>query len=85
VYVDGALHPERPIVVEQENGARLVRVEAAGFEPWEERIAINSDISLEIALQESGSEVRKVTRKTSAKKAHEPKTSRIDTSYPGLQ
>lgn len=50
VQVDGTLHPERPVNVEDRPGARRVTVTAPDHEPWEKEVAIHGDVTLRISL-----------------------------------
>jgi serine/threonine-protein kinase len=84
VYVDGTLHPERPLIVEESADPRMLRIVAPGYETWVEQVAVTSDTSLEIQLTEVPGDVE-LDRKKSRKKSPGAKAkSRIDTSYPGL-
>ncbi|MBW2263644.1 MAG: serine/threonine protein kinase [Deltaproteobacteria bacterium] len=93
VYVDGALHPERPVVLENLGRTRILRVTAEGYAPWEKEVAVYSDISLNVSLRLAKVEVAekvvedKVVKKGSKKsgKVEKKKGSKIDTVYPGLQ
>jgi serine/threonine-protein kinase len=99
VYVDGALHPERPVIVENLGHTRVLRVTAEGYTPWEKEVAVYSDISLNVPLrvakvevveEEVEEEVEKKVGKKGTKKGGEEKEteetgSKIDTTYPGLQ
>ncbi len=89
VYVDGALHPERPVVVENLGRTRLLRVTAEGHEPWEKEVAVYSDISLNVPLRVAKVDaVEEKVGKKGTKKGGKDKAetgSKIDTVYPGLQ
>jgi hypothetical protein len=90
VYVDGVLHPERPVRLQNKGLPHELRVEAGGYETWEKEVAVYSDISLDVALARAEAAVEEV-EKTPAKKGGKKKqkqseqTSRIDTEYPGLK
>jgi hypothetical protein len=72
VSVDGALHPERPIVLDETSHPRRLRVEAAGFETWEEEVAVYSDVTLSVTLSPDVPEEPEIVAETArhpAKKA----------------
>jgi serine/threonine protein kinase len=50
VYVDGVLHPERPVSLLKQEQAVTIRVEASGFEPWEEAVAVKTDTNLAVRM-----------------------------------
>jgi len=50
VYVDGVLHPERPLSVKRGDEPITLRVEASGFEPWEKAVAVTADTSLPVRM-----------------------------------
>jgi serine/threonine protein kinase len=101
VYVDGDLHPERPLVVDERPSARKIAVEAPGYEPWEKSVAVHSDILLTLEMspagppEEAAEEPQKATK--AKKKKQEPSQApqeeesktqtkkKIDITYPGLK
>jgi hypothetical protein len=50
VYVEGTIHPERPIVIDGHKSPYKFRVEADGFLPWEQDVEVHSDLTLAINL-----------------------------------
>ena len=92
VFVDGALHPERPLLIENLGRTRVLRVTAEGYAPWEKEVAVYSDISLNVPLRVAQVEVveeeveEKVGKKGTKKNGKEKKEtgSKIDTVYPDL-
>ncbi len=92
VYVDGALHPERPVVVENLGRTRMLRITADGYDPWEKEVAVYSDISLNVPLRVAAVDPAvdgeaKAGKKGTKKggKDKEEAGAKIDTVYPGLQ
>jgi serine/threonine protein kinase len=101
VYVDGDLHPERPLVLDERPSARRIAVEAPGYERWEKSVAVHSDISLSLEMspagppEETAGEPQK-TAKAKKKKQEAPREpqeeeaktqtkKKIDITYPGLK
>ncbi|MBW2260720.1 MAG: protein kinase [Deltaproteobacteria bacterium] len=84
VYVDGALHPERPLAVARTRGASTLRILCEGFEPWEREIAIHADMELVPDLIPAADPVHKSKKKKKSKKTRAQKRPKIDKSYPGL-
>jgi hypothetical protein len=93
IFVDDALHPERPVRVENLGRTRVLRVEVEGYEPWQKEVAVYSDISLNVPLRVAQVEevdewVEEKVGKKGSKKNGTVKAgtgSKIDTEYPGLQ
>jgi hypothetical protein len=50
VYVEGAMHPERPIVLDGHQSPYTFRVMAEGFLPWEQPVEVHSDLTLAIRM-----------------------------------
>jgi serine/threonine protein kinase len=85
VYVDGVMHPESPLLLEPAEAPRRVRIEADGYEPWEETVAVHADVTLEVEMKPL--KVRDATGKPSGKvkdvpTGHKSKL-QIDVDYPG--
>jgi hypothetical protein len=100
VYVDGALHPERPLIVGSSPDPLEVRVVADGYDDWVHEVAVYSDISVRVSMHRLASDlsfdVEEVLRgekkgkkgEKGEEKGEEPpgeKGTKIDTTYPGLQ
>jgi serine/threonine-protein kinase len=99
VYVDGTLHPERPLHVAEGAGPREIRITAVGYEPWERQVAIHADLGLTVQMagivhveeeeeEEGADRPKKPGRKDKGKEPGEvkpDKPSKIDTEYPGMQ
>lgn len=88
VFLDGTLHPERPVRVPAGSVRGTVLVIAEGYENWEQEVALYADTSLLVSMtpleQEPGEEA------AAGKKAGRPgkpgsKTTKIDTKYPGIE
>jgi hypothetical protein len=83
IYVDGMLHPERPVLVPYTAEPRVFRVVAEGHQPWEKVVAVYSDISIDVTLEPvAGTDVgpRPMVKKPPAASALQ--APRIDTDYP---
>jgi cytoskeleton protein RodZ len=50
VYLDGYYLGEAPVRLKVEAGARLLRVEAEGYRPFEQKIQLNKDRHLKVSL-----------------------------------
>ncbi|MBW2263732.1 MAG: PEGA domain-containing protein [Deltaproteobacteria bacterium] len=50
VYVEGVIHPERPIVIDGHESPYTFRVEAEGFLPWVQDVQVHSDLTLAIRM-----------------------------------
>jgi hypothetical protein len=88
VFLDGTLHPERPVRVPAGSVRGTVLVVAEGYENWEQEVALYADTSLVVSMtpleREPGEEA------AAGKKAGRPgkpgsKTTKIDTKYPGIE
>jgi serine/threonine-protein kinase len=84
VYVDGALHAERPLAVARDQGASTLRILCDGFEPWEREIALDRDMEIAPDLIPAADPVHKSKKKKKSKKSRVKDKPRIDKSYPGL-
>ncbi len=92
VYVDSALHPERPVVLLESPEPRNIRIEAEGHETWQRQVVIGSDVTLHVSMIPAPEPAiaKKHASKKRAKKAPEPEepagepASRIDKTYPGV-
>jgi serine/threonine-protein kinase len=92
VYVDGLMHPERPLVV-QESEAASVRITAPGYETWEKDLAIAADLSMQVEMvalppPEEEPPASKKAKKKKKKKKPPVETGggkKIDRSFPGLK
>lgn len=78
VYVDGTLHPERPIILLGENSPFTFRVEAEGHVTWKKPVAVHSNLTLTVPLityEEAAAalaeaEARKGRKKSSSTSTH---------------
>ena len=93
VYVDGTLHPERPLTVAESDGPRGIRIEAEGYLFWERQVSVHGDLSIPVHMkpeppaeeEESGKPLKKPGKKPGKKPDEKPGTKKkIDTVYPGL-
>lgn len=50
VYVDGVLHPERPLLVEASPSARFIKVVTVDGRSWESRVALQADVKIRVRL-----------------------------------
>ncbi len=78
VWVDGVLHPERPVLIEVVEGSRSIRFEAEGHEAWERTVAVAADLALEVVMAAADGKAKADEKGKKGKKK-----SRIDTEYPG--
>ncbi len=83
VFVDDALHPERPLAVARDRGTITLRILCDGFEPWEQEIAVHADMQIAADLIPAADPVHKKKKKKS-KKSRAADRPKIDKSYPGL-
>lgn len=97
VYVDGILHPERPVLLKDTGAVRKLKIESNGFRTWEKPVAVASDIALPVKLEPlsppdevipgSGEEKGggKGKKKKKKKTGHkDTEKGKIDTAFPGL-
>ncbi len=93
VFIDGVLHPERPLMVDRD-GNHVFRIEANGYAPWEKKVSVVADAALGVILvpgedassghdQEEAAQALEGTKAGKAKKKDKKK--RIDVTYPGLR
>jgi len=86
VYVDGVMHPESPLLLEPAEAPRRVRIEADGYEAWEETVAVHADVTLEVSMKPLKG--KDATGKTSGKVKDVPTGQKsklqIDVDYPGM-
>ena len=54
VYVDGVIHGERPLRLEEKEDPSTIRVEAEGFEDWEKSVSVVSSVTIPVAMPPSG-------------------------------
>ncbi len=90
VQVDGALHPERPLLVAASATPRHVSVTAEGFERWEKDVAIRADVTMTVTLVpldvEEPSSIEPTAPAPKTKKGGKgEKKTKIDVVYPGLR
>lgn len=99
VYVDGVLHPERPLSLKRGTEPVTLRVEAPGFEPWEKAVAVTADTTLPVRMMpvpekeelpgetEEDSKTKKKSKPSDKKKSKDDgggkKKRKIMTVYPG--
>jgi hypothetical protein len=50
VYVEGTLHPERPLILQGHESPYLIRVEAEGYVSWEQKVQVHSDLVLSVPM-----------------------------------
>lgn len=84
VYVDHVLHVERPVVVEGGKPAFAFRVTASGHEPWERKIAVASDLTLEVSMTplRASAPAKKGSSKPAGKPQHAK--GKIERTFPGM-
>lgn len=51
VFVDGIMHPERPLIVGDQKGQRNILIEAPGYRAWEYAVSIVSDIMIPVKMK----------------------------------
>lgn len=51
VYVDDVLHPERPVTLKKTETPRKFKIEASGYETWEQSVAVESNVTLPIDMK----------------------------------
>jgi hypothetical protein len=87
VFVDGVMHPESPLLLEPAEAPRRVRIEADGYETWEENVAVHADVALEVAMKPLKG--KDATGKPSGKVKDVPTGQKsklqIDVDYPGAE
>jgi hypothetical protein len=84
VYVDHVLHVERPVVVEGGKPAFTFRVTAPDHEPWERKIAVASDLTLEVSMTplKAPAPAKKGSSRPAGKPQH--KKGKIERTFPGM-
>ena len=94
VYVDGLLHPERPVLVARSDGPSEVRIAAPGHEDWERKLAISADLSVPVEMTAlpppaeepaGGKKSGKKKPRKKKKPAPEGGGKKIDRSFPGMK
>jgi hypothetical protein len=91
VYVDSTLHPERPVVLDRGSAPRSIRIEAPGYDPWQDRIVVDSDLVLGVTMiltpppadEPAKKPARKPRIETGDAEPVPAEPVRIDQTYPG--
>jgi len=85
VYVDGTLHPERPVLVADAGGPRKFRIAAEGYVDWERQVSVHDDLSVPVHMKPAPPPGEEIVEKPGKKPEETPGTKKkIDTTYPGL-